>query len=125
MAVYTLGPFDAADVARSPALILTIVFFILAFMGFSLMALVAPEGSRWRSTIFPKLASGVLYVLMWFVFNGSNVFSILLLTVPASGPVTAVIYISVLEYVRARKRARVRGLIRARTGSGRVSWCGE
>ncbi|KAF4757750.1 hypothetical protein FOZ63_015230 [Perkinsus olseni] len=118
MAIHTLGPYNADDIADSPALIFTIIFFILAFVGFSLMALLAPAGSRWRSIILPQLASGVLYVLMWFIFNGSNVFSVLLLTVPAAGPVIAAIYLSVRECVQARKRARVRALTRARAEMG-------
>ncbi|KAF4667982.1 hypothetical protein FOL46_002257 [Perkinsus olseni] len=120
MAIHTLGPYNADDIADSPALIFTIIFFILAFVGFSLMALLAPAGSRWRSIILPQLASGVLYVLMWFIFNGSNVFSVLLLTVPAAGPVIAAIYLSVRECVQARKRARVRALTRARTEMGEI-----
>ncbi|EER02868.1 hypothetical protein Pmar_PMAR026027 [Perkinsus marinus ATCC 50983] len=117
MAIQTLGPYNAEDIAHSPALIFTIIFFTLAFVGFSLMALLAPAGSQWRSIILPQLASGVLYVLMWFIFNGSNVFSVLLLTIPAAGPIIAAIYLSVLECVHARKRARERALTRSRIGS--------
>ncbi|KAF4692899.1 hypothetical protein FOZ60_012402 [Perkinsus olseni] len=120
MAIQTLGPYNADDIADSPALIFTIICFILAFVGFSLMALLAPAGSRWRSIILPQLASGVLYVLMWFIFNGSNVFSVLLLTVPAAGPVIAAIYLSVRECVQARKKARVRALTRARAEMGEI-----
>ncbi|KAF4676818.1 hypothetical protein FOL47_004752 [Perkinsus chesapeaki] len=120
MAIQTLGPYNADDIAKSPALIFTIIFFVLAFVGFSLMALLAPAGSRWRSIILPQLASGVLYVLMWFIFNGSNVFSVLLLTIPAAGPIIAAVYLSVWECVKARKRARIRALTRAQTEMGEI-----
>ncbi|KAF4699016.1 hypothetical protein FOZ63_019725 [Perkinsus olseni] len=93
---------NANDIVSSPVLILIIVAMTLFFTFGALMALRAPSGSKWRAIILPKMGVIFASLLVWFVFTGSDVYTVLILCIPVAGPMLAALWL----WYRDRRRAR-------------------
>ncbi|KAF4709491.1 hypothetical protein FOZ63_006706, partial [Perkinsus olseni] len=98
----TGGANNANDIVSSPVLILIIVAMTLFFTFGALMALRAPSGSKWRAIILPKMGVIFASLLVWFVFTGSDVYTVLILCIPVAGPMLAALWL----WYRDRRRAR-------------------
>ncbi|KAF4683613.1 hypothetical protein FOZ60_008848 [Perkinsus olseni] len=70
----TLGPYNGTDIIRNPFLILLIVACIVTLTLLGKMALTAPPGHYWRGAIIPQTLGCLCCLLLWFVFDGSDVF---------------------------------------------------
>ncbi|KAF4715058.1 hypothetical protein FOZ63_033108 [Perkinsus olseni] len=89
----TLGPYNGTDIIRNPFLILLIVACIVTLTLLGEMALTAPPGHYWRGAIIPQTLGCLCCLLLWFVFDGSDVFVPIIFAVPTSGPVLAALWV--------------------------------
>ncbi|KAF4676817.1 hypothetical protein FOL47_004751 [Perkinsus chesapeaki] len=78
----------------------------LFFTFSALMALRAPPGSKWRAIILPKLGVIFASLLVWFVFTGSNVYTVLILCIPVAGPMLAAFWLWYRDHRRARRNKK-------------------
>lgn len=98
---------NANDIGSSPILILIIVALTLFFTFGALMALRAPAGSKWRAIILPKMGIIFCSLLVWFVFTGSDVYTVLILCIPVAGPMFAALWLWYRDRRQKRRSKKV------------------